>query len=490
MRSSVLLLAALCLCAAKWVCADTGVMNDAPARNLLGSSKKDKTEPEEQGAGPLQQPPQPDASSPTEAAPEREASEIFSPTTAMPAMKIIGPVVGGVIGAGALAGVIAISVMKKPQTPAQKAAAAAKAAAPAGVDGTLSEGANAAEAAAPAGVDGTLSEGANAAEAPPAPAPPPAQLAETTLTTAVAAGDNAIEIASAMGFAVGDTIKVGDEYQLVKGFGSLLLDHPMNKAQPAGSVVQVINDVQSTLPPTLAARLAPTAAPLVVPTGLLPGTNSSTAAPYTSSSGSQPSSGSQQNTVLAIACVLIACGLLSVCIVGILYFLFGKKKKRKTQPRKETPFVGDYYPEDQQPLNQQSQMSTMVDMRQQQAQDLCESQYMAVQAPPQQMYAAPNTGNLGSIPTMQNVVPMQTMPPPPPPPMSMSYAPPMQGGGSLFSQGSYYQNASPLANTVSALPTTQFSQFAPAGSQFAPAGSQFGQFAPAGSQYGLPPTIY
>jgi len=476
----VLLLAALCLCAAKWVCADTGVMNDAPARNLLGSSKKDKTEPEEQGVGPLQQPPQPDASSPTEA-PEREASAIFSPTTVMPVMKIIGPVVGGVIGAGALAGVIAISVMKKPQTPAQKAAAAAKAAAP-------------------AGVDGTLSEGANAAEAPPAPAPPPAQLAETTLTAAVAAGDNAIEIASATGFAVGDTIKVGDEYQLVKGFGSLLLDHPMNKAQPAGSVVQVINDVQSTLPPTLAARLAPTAAPLVAPTGLLTGTNSSTAAPYTSSSGSQPSSGSQQNTVLAIACVLIACGLLSVCIVGLLYFLFGKKKKRKTQPRKETPFVGDYYPEDQQPLNQQSQMSTMVDMPQRDAQDLCESQYMQVQVPPLQAYAAPNTGNIGSIPTMQNVVPMQTMPPPPPP-LALSYAPPTYGGGSLFSQGSYYQNASPLANTVSALPTTQFSQFEPAGFQFAPAASQYApaasvyapaasQYAPAGSQYGLPPTIY
>lgn len=447
MCSPMLLLAALCLCATR-VCAETGVTIDAPTRILLGSAKKDKTKPQEPG---VQQPSQSDAaSSALEAAPEREmsASDIFSPTTAMPVMKIVGPVIGGVIGAGALAGVIAISVMKKPKTPAEQAAADAAKAAPAGVDDALSQGADAA--------------GKIAAKV----VAPPAQLAETTLTAAVNVGDTQIEIASATGFAAGDTIKVGDEYQLVKGFGSLLLDHPMNKAQPMGAVVSVINDVASTLPPTQAPTVAPTS-------GFLLPVGNTTAAP-TSMSGSQPSSGSTQNTVLAIACVLVGCGLLAICVGGILCFFFSKKKKRKTQPRKETPFVGDY-PEDQQPLNQQSQMSTRVDMPQQQ--DLCESQYMQVQVPPlqQQSYAVPNTGNLGSIPTMQNVVPMQTMPPPPPPPMAMSYAPPAQGG-SLFSQGSYYQNASPLANTVNALPTTQFSQFAPAGSQY--------------GQYGLPPTIY
>jgi len=273
-------------------------------------------------------------------------------------------------------------------------------------------------------------------------------------------GDTAIEVASTAGFVKGDTIKVGTEYQLVKGYGSIYLDHPMNTAQPVGAKVSVIHDVAppppaaAAAPPAIAARAVGTPVPVVG--------GPTTTAPYTSSSGFAPLSGSTQGTVLAVSLGLVGCCCLFACVIG-LYFMFGRgKKKRKAQPRQETPFVGDY-PEDQQPLNgQASMMSTMVDM-QQSAPDLCESQYMQVQVPPlQPVQASVYSGNIGSVPTMQNVVPMQTMPPPPPmAPMSMSYAP--QGQGSYFSQGqgsayiqqgqgSMYQNASPLANTVSAVP--------------------------------------
>jgi hypothetical protein len=161
--------------------------------------------------------------------------------------------------------------------------------------------------------------------------------------------------------------------------------------------------------------------------------------------------------VLAVSIGLVVCGLCSAILLCALYMLYGRKKKKRSPPRQETPFVE--YPEDQQPLNNPSMMSTMVDMQQSDP-DLMQSQYMQVNVPPLQPMAPPLAGNIGSIPTLQNVVPMQTMPPPQAP---MSYTPQaagmsMYGGQSVYSQAagtSVYQNASPLANTVSAMPTYQ-----------------------------------
>lgn len=465
MRASLLLVAALALCVTR-ASAETGAVA-APKPNFLGgSSKKNaKTEPEAQGLAQPGSAQADSAESLPDSAPAREASDpIFADpgvTTPIPPMHIIGPVLGGVAGAATLAGVIAISVMKKPKPQ---------------YDG------------APPSAGFSARTSGDAAAAPAAAA----EIA-TSLTAPVAKHDTSIEVADTSGFTAGDTILVGEEYQMVSGIapsggvaarrlapGSIVLQHPMNNAQATGSVVKVIVDVASTTPapaPAPAQPLAKIAAKQVAAKQVVTDPTVAPNTTDTSSSGSAPISGSQQSTVLAIACVLVVCGLLSVCIVGLLYFLFGRKKKRKTQPRQETPYPGEY-PEDQQPLNQGG-MGTMVDM-QQTAPDLCESQYMQVQVPPLQAAAPPTYGNIGSIPTMQNVVPMHTMPPPPPPPMAMSYAPAPATGGSLFSQpagsvyaqqgqsvyaqqgqslftaGSHYQNASPLANTVNALPTTAF----------------------------------
>jgi len=168
------------------------------------------------------------------------------------------------------------------------------------------------------------------------------------------------------------------------------------------------------------------------------------------------SSGMPQNTVLAVACGLVVCGMLAICIVCVMQLCCNKKKRtRKLPPARETPM-----PEDQMPM-----MASQMESARGPAQDLNESQYMPVNVPP----LVPGQGyaggvGLGSIPTMANVVPMQTMPPPPPQyqqagtSVYQSAAP----VGSYMQQRSYisqnagasiYQQASPLANTVSALPT-------------------------------------
>lgn len=418
----MLLLAALALTVTR-ASADTGAVL------LKAGVKKDNKNKKDAKGLPI-------APSTADSSPQRELlmpgqapnpSAIFQPSTSMPLTKMIAPILGGVAGAAALAGVITLSVMKKPAPdPASGPATSFRAAG------------NQLGGAAPAAV-------------------------ETTLLVACAAGDTTIEVASTAGFGLGDTIKIGSEYQMIKGFSSIVLDHPMNTAQAAGSIVSMTNDAN---PVPIAAS---TPAPVAVAVGTTPLVADASASGISGSSSGDGSSGMDQKTVLAIACVLVVCGLLSVCIVGLLYFFFGKKKKRKIAPRQEM----DYYPEDQQPLNGVGQMSTRVDM----APDLCESQYMQVNVPPLQVAPSQFVANIGSVPTMQNVVPMQTMPPPPPP-MAMSYAPqpasgslfsqqgqslfaPATQGQSLFAQGSYYQNASPLANTVNALPTQQYVNMPP-----------------------------
>lgn len=165
------------------------------------------------------------------------------------------------------------------------------------------------------------------------------------------------------------------------------------------------------------------------------------------------SSGMPQNTVLAVACGLVVCGMLAICIVCVMQLCCNKKKRtRKLPPARETPM-----PEDQMPM-----MASQMESARGPAPDLNESQYMPVNVPP----LTPGSGyaggvGLGSIPTMANVVPMQTMPPPPPQyaaagtSVYQSAAPvgsySMQR--SYIQQGSQFQQASPLANTVSALPT-------------------------------------
>lgn len=165
------------------------------------------------------------------------------------------------------------------------------------------------------------------------------------------------------------------------------------------------------------------------------------------------SSGMPQNTVLAVACGLVVCGMLAICIVCVMQLCCNKKKRtRKLPPARETPM-----PEDQMPM-----MASQMESARGPAQDLNESQYMPVSVPPLVAGSGYAGGvGLGSIPTMANVVPMQTMPPPPP-----QY---QQAGTSVYQsaapvgsysmqrsyiqQGSQFQQASPLANTVSALPT-------------------------------------
>lgn len=248
--------------------------------------------------------------------------------------------------------------------------------------------------------------------------------------------------------------------------GVIYLDHPMNEAQGQGATVE---DVHSIHPPTFPPPKMKAKAAKAAPS---PKEGASGAAPAEQGAGSSGDSSGKSNAV-TIGLVLLVGGCLCLCLVAAAFYLFGRKKKRKTQPRKETPEIPDYNgsayvktDEEQALLNAGGQGDAMA-----QTQDLMSSQYMQVTPAP---VVAPLTpvlpatmNNIGSVPTMANVVPMVTMPP-----TAMSYAPQpsvqasapgsvYQAGTSVYQAGtsvyqaqpaSVYQNAFPLTMTAN-MPT-------------------------------------
>lgn len=79
----------------------------------------------------------------------------------------------------------------------------------------------------------------------PALAPVPHHFVSTLLAAPVRKGDTTIEVASIVGLAIGDTIKIGIEYNMIKGFSSIILDHPMNNDIPNGADVTVVHEPAS-----------------------------------------------------------------------------------------------------------------------------------------------------------------------------------------------------------------------------------------------------
>lgn len=82
-------------------------------------------------------------------------------------------------------------------------------------------------------VSGTLRHVTNVAST-------PSSYASTVTTANTSAGTRKLEIKSSRGFDFGDTVKIGKETRHVVGFGSLILDKPLETAHPVGTVVEVV----------------------------------------------------------------------------------------------------------------------------------------------------------------------------------------------------------------------------------------------------------
>jgi hypothetical protein len=70
----------------------------------------------------------------------------------------------------------------------------------------------------------------------------PAPLVKTVLTTPLHVGDSVIEVADQSGFAIGDVIQIGNEINEVKGFSSIILNHPVSEDHPAGVAVELLTN--------------------------------------------------------------------------------------------------------------------------------------------------------------------------------------------------------------------------------------------------------
>jgi hypothetical protein len=322
-------------------------------------------------------------------APDRE----LVVSTKKPLNKLILPIVGGVVGAGALAGVITVSVLKNKNK--GKEGASPKGHNPfANLFGRHKKPAAKANHAFPAATGGNFPQ--------------------TTLTTGINKGATHLPVGSTAGFSIGDSVILSpgtaqEETAVVAGFGSIILSRPTIHGHPAGAVVQ--KSVGTTALPVMPQMKNGAPAPKAAPEA-------------------EDGNSMNKNTYYILASFLGACALCLGILVCVLACM-GKKSsdKKKRRPSKET----NVYPEENMPLASAYVGAYQPDY-------LIESQYLPVQAAPVISTAGYPT-TTAALPTMSNVIPMQTMPP------SQMYT---QG---YTNAGAYAAQASPLANTVNALPS-------------------------------------
>lgn len=207
--------------------------------------------------------------------------------------KYLGPVAAGVVGAGALAGVIAVSVMHKPTT--------------------------------------TQAAPKLRAKTPKVDLPGPYIQKVTTMSTPSAAGATTVGVVNQGGFHIGDAVIIDQgtpqqEVNHIASFGSLVFQTPLKFPHAAGASVATVPPNQGAPQLKAAAAATPTEAP---------GT----------------SSGSIQGDMVPVAiggAVLGLC-LICMCAAGVIYSMSGKKQKKRKVPTRDT-----YMPEENQPMMQPS----------------------------------------------------------------------------------------------------------------------------------------
>lgn len=265
MRIAVLLVATVCSLSLE-ASADVVVTDDAQSSPLALSKKgKDGAEVSDEGKAIN-----------VETLPERELNAIPDTTSKAPGVnwkKNAGLAVGGLVGAGALAGVIAISLQKQPPTPKP--------------------------------VVVTTSGSAVVASQ-------PVVVKVTALSQGTAQGATVANVANQVGFNIGEQVMLGEgtpqqEVNTIKSFGSLIFQSPLKFAHPAGTSIKSVPLVQST-PPPVALRASTVA-----------GINN----------GSSTADGTSQMLIagggLAAVCLLLGC-----CA---LVFMMTSKKKKKPMMR-------------------------------------------------------------------------------------------------------------------------------------------------------------
>jgi len=160
---------------------------------------------------------------------------------------------------------------------------------------------------------------------------PPHPLPSTFLTKAVLKGDTVIEVASVQGFAIGDTVKIGNLFNTVKGFGSLTLDHPMQHNVQSGAEVQVIREPASVINARVLITTTLDQGQLnMVLGGANPAANQFSARTVVGPTTAPPA-GNNTSAMTAFYCVLAGILLCCVfwCLVAAVGIFMNKSKKNR-----------------------------------------------------------------------------------------------------------------------------------------------------------------
>lgn len=413
--------------------------------------------------------------SPTQA-PAYDPNSIFDQsTTGKPFQKLAGPIIGGVVGAGAVAGVIAISVIQaqKKGTLAKEAAAqeapVAAASAPAPTNkvagamnlqvpnggsfmgDTAAQNAVAQGIADAAGVDPKYVHVTNLQSTAPSGARLLEEGVQVSYTIETPPGASATAIQSALKATPTSDLaaKVQNRVNSVKGPG-FTVGVTQQSVQPVAASASALPAISSA-----ASGSSATAAPTTFLSTLAPTTAGPSTVPSLSTAPTV-SSGSTESQVIALACGLVLCGCLAMCLAALAScFLVGRKKRGTSKRVVEEEIY------DEQPLMDQQLPGTIMQNAEMAAPDMFSQPATNFNLP-----ATNFNGGLmpGSVPTLQDMmVPMQTMPP------GVGFAQPATALGGYDAMGAF-AGASPLAQTV-------------------PASGLLGQTLPP-TGFNLPPTIY
>lgn len=146
----------------------------------------------------------------------------------------------------------------------------------------------------------------------------------TRLSEPMRRGVTTLEVDSVAGMAVGDVIQIGDERNLIKGFSSVILDHPLMKDHPAGTPVKVLpaNEVKVIVPVEVPVTASGTPIEQLYQNG------------HTSEGSPLP----QMGVLIAVCVALFGFTLLG--ITGLVYYKTSQKKTPAQQEKRTFSRLG------------------------------------------------------------------------------------------------------------------------------------------------------
>jgi len=210
---------------------------------------------------------------------------------------------------------------------------------------------------------------------------PPPPSVRTVLALPIGPGETKIEVADQSGFAIGDIIRIGTEINEIKGFSSIILDHPVGQSFAANTPVELVSAASGSLQ-------SATSAPTLNIDEVLGGGNVQLLATTSNIFRRENNETDGDNGSYGVA-MLIA-GLLfcaaAICMVSLIMFCLSSRKLRAASSRNDEEDyeqVDDEEEEEEDEESEEENYSNRVAAPAMHIDPLAETQYAVISKPQQ-----------------------------------------------------------------------------------------------------------